>query len=189
MNNKLIVCDVDGVILNFSRGMKEHTFKNYGVYLSEDPMDWGWNNDLIGFYLRSFWASDDFARIPAYTDVTHLIKSVPDHNRGIDLVFLTDVPEYAFEKRLSNMAEIGFGEFQIKIASDKAAVIESLMPEYKSIMLIDDKVSNVLATLDLYGVKVAYPIRGYNWDALKNTRAIPYYTPGALFLTIVEWGR
>lgn len=186
-NNKLIVCDVDGVILNFSRGMKEHVWKNYDIYLSEDPMDWGWDCKEIGTYLKSMWASDDFSRLKVYPNTLWEVL-MASHKVDADLMFLTDVPEYAFANRRRNLSSLGLTNFQIERASNKAAKIERLLSEYDAVMLIDDKTENVLDALKLQRVTVAYPVRGHNWNALRNTGAIPYNGATELYNIIKKWG-
>jgi len=179
MNNTLIISDIDGVILNFSKAFKEHVWKTFKVYISEDPMAWdyGIDKDEIYSYLKSFWKSDGFKNIEEYPDIYDELNGTNYH-----MVFATDVPEYAQENRWCNLNALELYN-KVYFGADKNLVIILKLEEYDKVIFIDDKVENVINAVNLNNpkLKVLYPIRGYNYKQLKDVNAYGYSSCLELF--------
>lgn len=184
----LIISDIDGVILNFSKSMKLFILKQFNDYISEDPLDWsyGLNKEKAMTYVNAFWDSNDFASIESYREILHYIKLLKKHYKT-DLMFLTDIPERCREKREKNLCMYDLNE-PLLIGSDKAQIIKEYSKKYDKVIFIDDKPENVQSVNELErdNVTVLYPIRGYNYHQLKSCAAKSYSTPTEFFKKMTE---
>jgi len=176
MNKTLIVSDLDGVVLNFSQAFHDFCWKHYKVYISTDPMrfDYGLEKPLLIEMITSFFKSEDFKYIPCYSEIM-LALCFTRH----DLVFATDVPEYAQKSRRYNINEyFDPSKNVVYFGPDKNITINKYINDYDRVIFIDDKVENVIAAVELKNPKleVIYPIRGYNYEQLRYVNAKGYKT-------------
>lgn len=156
-----IVCDVDGVLLDFAKGMAQHhNKKGFTPPLSEDPDDWGWNiedKSLFHSMVGQFQDSSEFRTLDLYD------QSAPEaievlQNPPYDLLVVSACPPKYLQDRQANLASHGIWipSSHIVHLPDKVKYILALDPLPQ--VCIEDGPDNVDAFLEA-GIEVWSPAK------------------------------
>jgi len=164
-----IVFDVDGVILSFSKGLSNYLWKTKRKYISLDPMTWDYNGKIMYEDLVEFWKSPGFEKLTPFDGIVEYIKEL-SFCKKYDIVFLTDIPNYAVAKRRTNLTNLGL-DFPIYITSDKVGYIKE--HKWDVAIMVDDKVETSLDCV-VNNIVIASPVKEYNFDKLNDTPVFLY---------------
>ena len=166
---KKIVFDVDGVVLQFTKGLSDFLWKTQRRYICLDPHTWDFNGRASFQDLTDFWHSPDFERIPPYDDVLiYMLNELPDN---YEIAFLTDTPDYAMHERELNLRRLGLN-YPIYYSSDKIKFIKD--NNWDVVLMIDDKPETALQFVDKTNIPIASPVRAYNVNQLQATDVLLY---------------
>jgi hypothetical protein len=169
---KKIACDVDGVILNFSKNFQKFVWDKYGQYISLDPILWDYNKALpVAEYFGKFIEEGDHFNYE-YVDsrITLIFKELyKEHKRVIDLV--TAFPEHRKEDRQCNLINILPYYNQLIISQgEKHLWLEERQDEYS--ILIDDKPITIEKVSEF--MPVVFPMYEYNRHLRNKSNCYPY---------------
>lgn len=166
------IVDIDGVVLDLNTSFSEYVFRKYNKYVSKDTMKWNFTDQLSEserHYFTEFLAdSKNLYDFKPFEDIVDIL------NEQEDLIYLTHFPRNFAKERIRNMHNVGlFQTINFTIENKLNWIKKNIhldVVEY----CIEDRPMIVKEYLAA-GLKVFYPIRGYNFEQLKNTNAIGYY--------------
>lgn len=156
----MIVCDVDGVLLDFSKGLSKYAKSRYGMSLDPCPKTWGFGLPKADAdsLCDEFVHSSDFGKLDPFPGV-----DVADFNRNIELGglrIISAAPAYRIDARMENMERLGFkipADLLVHWPDKKTRIISEVKPK----VCIEDSPNNIAAFMDA-GIIVLAPGRcGY----------------------------
>jgi hypothetical protein len=158
MKNCDIICDVDGVLLDFSHSFSAFCKKMYDVTISPDPEEWGYgfkDEERLWEMMTEFSASEDYKSLPLYdkTAPAALNKLLKDSD--LDVMVVTAAEPAHRKSRVENLKAMGFKIPDSKLILDlkkKELIINKLKPK----LCIDDSPKNIKAFTDA-GIIVLAP--------------------------------
>jgi len=165
----VIVFDVDGVVLDFTYMFSRFLWKTQKRYIETDPLSWDFNGKVSFSDIQSFWASEDFSYLPSIPNIRQVIHGV--EVMGYRVIFLTTIPEEKLGDRITNLSSLGISR-DVYVSDDKRSFL--LNSGWDIAGFIDDKPENVLSCIDLK-FPCFSPVRGYNFEKLKDTDVTMYY--------------
>lgn len=166
-----IACDVDGVLLNFSKGFQKFVWKEHGSYISHDPTSWSYDPTLnISAYMEQYVASGIF------TNLEFLEKGI--NRRFNELAFshtvdiVTSFWEHLSDERLENLSDFNYEN--IYFTEDKVKWFKDTRLEHNYELIIDDK-PDIIEEMSST-VPVLFPVTSYNKSLIGKNNCYPYLT-------------
>jgi FMN phosphatase YigB (HAD superfamily) len=146
--------DVDGVLLNFEHAFAAWLNRMYGLNLPEsyETPTWYFEDILPEDRTKEAW--DLFLESPAAGQLKPCVEAGRFNTltAGREVHLLTNFPEHHFEKRIENLALLGFRysslhhcgfhAFQKRGVASKSQVIASLLGGHEQAFFVDDHPDN-----------------------------------------------
>lgn len=179
-----IVCDCDGVLLDFSKGFAKWNNRNYSDFeVDEDPLtyDFGLGGDELDELwkrVQKFWQSSEMACLdhmePEIVQNFKKLRSI--HNVQV----ASAVDPSTMKDRLENLKEFEITESELILDVDK---IDKIINVIKPHICIDDSPENI-KKLCSAGITVFYPNYVKYTNTIDEDIAIPYQNWDHLILLI-----
>lgn len=149
---KVLAVDIDGVVLDHPKGMREWAAAN-GIVVgctadelycySMSPMFPGMSDEAVMELLVEFSKHDDFAQLPLIAGFTEAIQTLKGEFPDLKLTAITapGADEKTRSNRLKNIESFGFDEIHILELGASKALHLSRLP--KGSVYVDDLLSHV----------------------------------------------
>jgi FMN phosphatase YigB (HAD superfamily) len=155
---KLLLIDVDGVLLDFNAFVKVHLAKAYGVKVPEDYVPSSWNmTDLAPKGMENItWESvvpDDWpAQLVPFSKARHFLNKM--RKKGYHIVMVTRIGQKRQIHRIENLIEhnLHFDEIYFSAhGQSKRDIVATVLKRHKpnKWVFMDDKASTCAEVLEL----------------------------------------
>jgi hypothetical protein len=157
-----VLCDCDGVILDFSLYFIEHwNLRGYKPTIKYPPKDWNFglkDPKPIPKRLDEFYRSTAVGNLPLlFDDAPAILNSMAT---VFDVTILTNVPKFIKQKRIENLAKhkITFSNTLDLVTTDnKTEYLKKLRPTKKDPIIVIDDRPDTISIASMAGFKVFYP--------------------------------
>jgi hypothetical protein len=149
---KTVVFDIDGIILDFNKVLKEWIYEKYSIELDYNPANYGYNyEDDPAFCdkLMKFVKHHEKHFPLLYPDMPDLMKKL--HENGYNIVLITAYSG-SRKRRVENLKEHDIDYNQLIFDSNKLPHVQKLNP----ILCIEDRPGTIKKYAEA-GYKVAVP--------------------------------
>lgn len=149
---KKIMCDVDGVLLDFIGGFRNYLKEHYPpLILDERYWAFGLEPEIAWQLVEEYWASDDFYKI-GLKFFPGALDGINDLANDFAIHIVTSLAPQFEEGRRINLKEVNFRDIQVIGRGKLEYILNKLQPD----IAIEDKPKTIEAMVEI-GVDVYLP--------------------------------